>query len=153
MLVALARLHPQPLLRSQLGTLADIAWTSGTFRGYLSSLRTAGLIDEPDKQTVALSAAGADLMADQLGSGAPSVDELVEMWNRKLDAGARRMLGVLVEIYPDGITRVGLGERVGIEATSGTFRGYLSRLRINRLLREDSALIFAGEALFLGDRS
>ena len=75
------------------------------------------------------------------------------MWNRKLDAGARRMLRVLVDIYPDGIGRTELGERVEISATSGTFRGYLSRLRVNRLLDESGGLIRGGEALFLGERS
>jgi hypothetical protein len=150
MLVALARLHPTPLLRSQLGTLADVAWTSGTFRGYLSRLRVAQLIEEPDKNTVALSAQGVEMMGSDLGSGAPDVSELVEMWNRKLDAGARRMLAVLVSIYPEWISRADLGEQVGIEPTSGTFRGYLSRLRVNRLLEESSGSIRAGEALFIG---
>lgn len=150
MLVALARLHPTPLLRSQLGTLADVAWTSGTFRGYLSALRVAGLIEEPDKNTVALSPEGVAMMAGELGTGAPPVEDLVAMWNRKLDAGARRMLRVLVDIYPDGITRAELGERVEIAPTSGTFRGYLSKLRVNRLLDESTGVVRAGEALFLG---
>lgn len=150
MLASLARMHPTPLLRSQLGTLADVAWTSGTFRGYLSRLRTAGLIEEPDKNTVQLSAAGVDAMRHALGSGAPSVEELVEMWNRKLDAGARRMLRILVDVAPDGLSRAELGERAEVEPTSGTFRGYLSRLRVNRLIDESTGAIRAGEALFLG---
>lgn len=150
MLASLARMHPTPLLRSQLGTLADVAWTSGTFRGYLSRLRTAGLIEEPDKNTVALSGPGVDAMRDALGSGAPSVEELVEMWNRKLDAGARRMLRILVDVAPDGLSRAELGERAEVEPTSGTFRGYLSRLRVNRLIDESTGAIRAGEALFLG---
>lgn len=150
MLEALAQLHPTPLKRSQLGTLANVSWKSGTFRSYLSKLRISGLIEEPDKDTVALSAAGANMMASQLGSGAPSVGDLVEMWNRKLDAGARRMLALLVELYPDGLTRAELGERTEVSYTSGTFRSYLSKLRVNRLIAEEGGLVRAGEALFIG---
>jgi hypothetical protein len=150
MLVALARLHPTPLLRSQLGTLADVAWTSGTFRGYLSRLRTSGLIEEPDRNVVALSVAGVERMAGQLGTGAPSVEDLVDMWNRKLDAGARRMLRILVDRHPEWTARDLLGELAEIAHTSGTFRGYLSRLRVNRLIEEAGQDVRAGEALFLG---
>lgn len=80
------------------------------------------------------------------------IRELVEMWNRKLEAGARRMLQLLVEAYPNGFSRAELGEKAGIDATTGTFRGYLSRLRVNRLIDESTGVITAGEALFMGHR-
>lgn len=100
-----------------------------------------------------LAPAGQHLLADDLGSGAPSSDDLLEMWGRKLKAGARRMLAVLHEAYPSGLTRAELGERAGISHASGTFSDYLSMLRRNGLLDEgEPGQVRAGEALFLGDR-
>jgi hypothetical protein len=151
MLSALAQLHPTPLTRGQVATLSDISPTSGTFSDYLSAIRSAGLIVE-DGRTLALSDTGQAMVAGELGSGAPTSDELLEMWGRKLKAGARRMLGALHEAYPDGLTRAELGERSEISTTSGTFSDYLSALRRNGLLDEAGGLVRAGEALFLGGR-
>jgi hypothetical protein len=151
MLSALAMLHPTPLTRGQVATLSDISPTSGTFSDYLSAIRSAGYILE-EGRTIALSDAGQAIVAGELGGGAPSSGELLEMWGRKLKAGARRMLGVLHDVYPDGLTRAELGERAEISPTSGTFSDYLSMLRRNGLLDESGSVIRAGEALFLGER-
>jgi hypothetical protein len=149
MLSALAQLHPTPLTRSQVATLSDISPAGGTFSDYLSAIRSNGLIAE-ERGTIALTAAGEALVAGELGSGAPTPDELLEMWGRKLKAGARRMLAVLHEVYPDGVTRAELAERSEVSAAGGTFSDYLSSLRRNGLIDEQSGVIRAGEALFLG---
>lgn len=151
MLSALASLHPVMLTRTQMATLADIAPTSGTFTDYLSAIRSAGLIVEVG-QKLGLSAAGQGLVASELGRGAPSPSELVAMWGRKLKAGARRMLDVLRDVYPEGLTRTELGRAAEISPTSGTFTDYLSALRRLGLLDESNGDIRAGGALFLGAR-
>jgi hypothetical protein len=151
MLSALAQLHPTPLTRHQVATLSDLSPASGTFSDYLSSIRIAGLVVE-DGRTLALSDAGQAMVAGELGSGAPTSDVLLEMWGRKLKAGARRMLGALHDVYPGGLTRTELGERSEIVTTSGTFSDYLSALRRNGLLDEQGGILRAGAALFLGGR-
>lgn len=149
MLTSLAQLHPTPLTRTQLGTLADITPGSGTFSDYINSLKRAGLVVE-DNKLVSLTADGESEVAGELGSGAPSVAELQTMWSRKFKAGARRMLDELVEVYPDGLTREELGERTGITKGSGTFSDYLNSLKRNTVAEERNGEVFAGEALFIG---
>jgi hypothetical protein len=148
MLEALAQLHPNPLTRSQLGTLADVT-PGGTFSSYLSTLNRAGLIEEMTDKRVGLSSAGVELVGDRLGAGAPSPAELQVMWERKLKAGARRMLDHLMGVYPEGLDRAALGERADV-TPGGTFSSYLSSLRRNNLAEERSGVLYAGEALFLG---
>ena len=156
MLSALAQLHPPPLTRGQIATLSDISPTSGTFSDYLSAIRSAGYIVESrdgGENVIALSDAGRDLVTGELGAGAPTSDQLLEMWGRKLKAGARRMLDALHDVHPDGLTRSELGERAEISTTSGTFSDYLSMLRRNGLLDESQpGVVRAGAALFLGSR-
>jgi uncharacterized protein DUF87 len=151
MLSALAQLHPTPLTRSQIATLADVSPAGGTFSDYLSAIRSNGLILE-EHGTIALTAAGQELVAGELGTGAPTPEQLLELWGRKLKAGARRMLAVLHDVYPDGVTRAELAERAEVSAAGGTFSDYLSSLRRNGLIDESGGLIRAGAALFLGDR-
>ena len=60
------------------------------------------------------------------------------------------MLDLLVEVYPEGITRDELGERAGYSVSGGTFQSYLSSLRRNGLADVDGALVTASPSLFLG---
>jgi uncharacterized protein len=149
MLTALARLHPVPLTRVQVATLADVSPKSGTFSDYVSAIKRAGLVVE-GHGGLSLTGAGEEQLTDELGAGAPSVEELHAMWARKFKAGARRMLGVLVEAYPDGLTRDELAEAAEIARTSGTFSDYLSALKRNAVAEEREGEVFAGEALFIG---
>lgn len=150
MLRALALLHPEPLTRVQVGTLADITPKSGTFSDYLSTLKRGDLVLEEDG-ALQLTDRGVEEMAEHLGAGAPSPSELQEMWGRKLKAGARRMLDALMEIHPDGLTRAELAEASEITVGSGTFSDYLSSLRRNTLAEERGGVVYAGEALFIGE--
>jgi hypothetical protein len=151
MLSALAQLHPTALTRSQIATLADVSPAGGTFSDYLSAIRSNGLIIEVGS-LISLSPAGEELLTGELGTGAPSPEQLLDLWGRKLKAGARRMLAVLHNVYPDGVTRAELAERAEVSAAGGTFSDYLSSLRRNGLIDESGGLIRAGAALFLGDR-
>lgn len=150
MLGALAQLHPEPLSRNQVATLADVSPKSGTFSDYLSALRKSGLMEDSGDGRLMLTAAGIDHAGDAVGAGAPSPDVLAAMWGAKLKAGARRMLSELMAAHPDGITREELGERAEISVSSGTFSDYLSALNRNGLLEKRSGQLYAGEALFLG---
>lgn len=148
MLEALAQLHPTPLTRPQLGTLAEVS-LGGTFTSYLSSLNAGGLIESHPDGRIALSDYGAATMRDRLGSGAPSTDELVAMYGRKLKLGARRMLDILVDRYPEPIaSRAELAQLAEV-TLGGTFTSYLSSLRRNGLVDEAGAELRAGATLFM----
>src|SRR4051812_19327979 len=61
--------------------------------------------------------------------GAPqTTEELLAQWRSALKAGARQMLDLLVDAYPDGLSRAELAERSGYEITGGTFGTYLGTL-------------------------
>jgi hypothetical protein len=151
MLKMLARLHPEPLTRVQLGTLADITPTSGTFSDYINALKRVGYVDE-ERGVAFLTDAGLEEAADEVGGQVPSPEELAAMWSRKFKLGARRMLDELMRAYPDGLTRDDLAERTEITRSSGTFSDYINALKRNKVADEHGGLVYAGEALFLGAR-
>jgi predicted transcriptional regulator len=149
MLQALASLDPKPLSRSQVATLAGISPSSGTFTSYLSDLRGNGFINE-NGNGLAITETGIEFLAGDWPDAPSSTEALVSLWSSKLKAGARRMLDALVDIHPRGVSRSILGERAGIEPTSGTFTSYLSDLRRNGLIEEDQGQVAAADTLFIG---
>lgn len=153
-IIVLAR-YPQPLTRAELSTLAVVA-RGGTLSDYLSALRRAGLIDEPDGRVV-LSEAGrrvviGELSAQRTAELAPyTPDEVAALHLGKLKAGARRMLDVLMRAHPEGFTRSELSGLAGV-AKGGTLSDYLSNLRSKGLIEERGRgrRIYAGPTLYLG---
>jgi hypothetical protein len=105
-LAALARHHPMKVTRAQAGALSGFKVSGGTFQSYWSSLKTAGLIEETDGQ-VSVTVAG--LATAGVEPSAPaSAEEMLEVWRGALKAGARRTLDLLVEAYPQGLSRTEL---------------------------------------------
>jgi hypothetical protein len=147
MLSALARLHPTPLTREQLATLAGVQ-RGGTYSDYLRAIAEAGLVESVG-QLVSLTDAGVQAMTSELGSGAPTTAELVAMYAPKLKAGARRMLDLLIERYPDGYTRAELSEAADVQR-GGTYSDYLRSLLRVGLADDVGGVVRAGTDLFLG---
>jgi hypothetical protein len=148
MLEALAH-YPDGLTRQQVATLAGMRVTSGTFTSYLSTLRRADLIAEPNGH-IAISEAGLqELGRSERGEPLPP-DEVQAMWRSTLKAGARAMFDELLAVYPEAVTRQDLADRVEMSATSGTFTSYLSTLRRNGLLEDlPGGYVRASDNLFL----
>ena len=148
MLANLVAFHPRPLTRRQLGTLAMLRPTGGTFSSYLSDLRRNGLIDE---EADCLRPTEAGQRFDNRSQAAiQTTDELVDAYKRQLKAGARRMFDELLEAYPSGYSRSDLAERAGIEASGGTFSSYLSDLRRNGLIHEEpDGVVRVDDSLYL----
>lgn len=143
--------YGRPLDRSQLSTLAVVS-KGGTMSDYLSALRTIGLIEEPSGM-VQLTEAGMKYAADVLGINASfqpyTPEQVVALHERRLKAGARRMLDCLMRAHPDGFTRKELGGLASVSA-GGTLSDYLSSLRTRGLAEERSRRVFAGSVLYLG---
>jgi hypothetical protein len=147
MVMALGRMAPLRLSRTQWGTAAKMKPNSGTFATYLSELRAAGLIDQ--------NTAGFTLTPEgfaHIGGTPPpmTADELQRHYLTVLRRGAARMLQNLIDAYPDGIDRQHLAESSGLSSTSGTFATYLSDLRRNGLIETHGATIIAATVIVHG---
>jgi hypothetical protein len=106
--------------------------TGGTFQSYISSLRVAGYVVTEREDVVITETgfreSGVDPDAEPL-----TAEEVRAMWATKLKAGARRILDVLIEAYPNGVTKESIAQAVEMEPSGGTFQSYLSTLRVNGL--------------------
>jgi hypothetical protein len=143
MLRALASFHPKPLTKSQLGTLAIMKVTGGSFARYMSRLRTEHLVTS-DGGLVSLTAAG--LKAAGPVSKPESPRALLALWKGKLTGKARDMLDVLAaEGAP--LTKAALAARVDMDVGGGSFARYMSALRSNGLMVKTSGGFRAVESL------
>lgn len=125
MLVALAQ-RPNGLTNGQIGVRAGVSSKSGTFATYLARARSNGwVVDAGQIRRITDDGLAALGDFDPLPEG----PALADYWIRELGGGASRMLAALVEVYPEALTSVELGERAGISHGSGTFATYLARLR------------------------
>lgn len=142
-----ARHHPMKLTRSQLGTLAGFKITGGTFQTYFSQLKRLGFVEEQGRESW-ITDAGFDYLGE--APAAPmTTDEIRERWRTVLKAGARAMLDVLIDIYPDGIARPDLADAVEMTESGGTFQTYLATLRRNGLAEIEGQTVRASDTLFM----
>jgi hypothetical protein len=145
-LAVLARASPGGLTEAQWATLAGLKRSGGTWATYRSRLKAAGLIEQTGslwKATpLGIVAAGNTLAV------AETPEERIAMWKRAVGA-AGKLLDVLVDIHPSGMTKSELADACGIEASGGTFSTYLSRLSGNGLVERSGDYIKASDDLFL----
>lgn len=149
MLQVLAR-YGGKLSKRQLATLSDVNLSSGTFYGYLSSLRVRGLVTD-EREEVTLTSDGSVFIGEPIRSEPMTSGEIVATFSPKLKAGAKRMLELLVDAYPSNISKKELAEQAEVNIESGTFYGYLSSLRSNGLVEDDKGTARASPTLFLNE--
>lgn len=148
MLKALACRHPTALSRGQVATLAGISPRSSTFRNYMSMLRVQRYIHE-DHAGMHITEEGLGFLGDDIPAQPTTTEELVSLWSSKFTGKVNEMLRVLVDQYPNGMSKDQLGETVGISPASSTFRNYLSMLRSNELLgKTPEGDLMASDTLF-----
>jgi DNA-binding IclR family transcriptional regulator len=145
MLEALAGARDGRAKRTQLGMLAGFSAGGGTFAKYLSTLRSAGLV-EGDGSTLVITAEG----AARVGKTVRSINtaEVHSMWRAKLGGGPRKMLDALIGVWPHGLSKAELGEETGFEPSGGTFAKYLSTLSGLDLVERRGGTLVATDALF-----
>jgi hypothetical protein len=153
MLAVLGAHHPTPLTRQQLGVQSVVSHTGGTFTGYVSVLRQAGLVETPTGQVQLTDGGVAESSRGGRKPVAPTLQHLLSEWRRapRMKAGAVRMIEKLVESYPHFVQRDDLGKMSDVDASGGTFTGYLSVLRTNGLVEEERGKVKATDALFMGE--
>lgn len=148
MLNSLAFFHPDTLTKPQIGRLADLSSSTGTFATYLGALRRMKLVyDEPNTRTLGITDAGLALVKGHCTVSVPE-SERIDLWVSHLDGASKRMLQELCKEYPRALTREELGERVGISPSTGTFATYLGMLRSSELMTKRGEL--KAEPKFLG---
>lgn len=127
---ALAQAEGGTLTKNQLALRSGFAM-SGSFRTYLSSLRTKNCIEYVDI-SVQITDTGREILGDV--EPLPQGDALFEYWSRWLgvNSGPSRILQVL-DSNPSPHTAEELAAASGFEL-SGSFRTYLSKLRTLQLI-------------------
>lgn len=147
MLDVLVNHHPVKFTRPQWGTLAGVKYSGGTFKTYLGRLRARGLLDDDGvlygASDQAMRQYGDDVEPPQ------TAEEVQERWLKAVGPkAAGRLLAVLLDVHPDRVPRDQLAELCGLEASGGTFKTYLGRLRTNHLIVEYDEGIGVAAMLF-----
>jgi hypothetical protein len=72
---------------------------------------------------------------------------MVAMWRERLPAAAGRILGALIEVYPDALDREELAERTGLTASGGTFGAAAGIVRMYALAEPNGRGLRVSEVL------
>lgn len=117
---------PEGRTQKQLGVLAGYKVGGSSYRGGMAELRKRGYA----------SAAGVEpIVATPEGRAAASTEPLptgralYEHWLGELPKGARTVLAILYEAWPNGFTGTELAERAGYEPGGSSYRGAIAALR------------------------
>jgi hypothetical protein len=145
-LEVLARHFPMKFTRNQLATVSRFSPKGGTYGTYFGTLKRNGFIHEEAGQ-VNISQAGLSYLGE-FPRKPHTTEEIINMWRSALRAGERKMLDILVEFYPQSMSREYLGEKAGFTHSGGTFGTYLGSLRRNGLIETEDGQVRASDTLF-----
>jgi hypothetical protein len=116
-----------PASRPQVGMVAGMKHTGGHYANVVSSLRTAGAIDYGGAGLLQLTDSG---RAVAVAPDAPvTSDALQDMLLRQLTGSQRKIIEVVIESYPEELSREELADRSGMNAGGGHFANVVSSLR------------------------
>lgn len=113
--------------RGALASWCGIKATTGTFRNYLSDLRTRHLVTDMPGDKVKLTADGRDLAGTV--EVPANTRELLARSKQIFGNTPGRMLEFIHGQGAEGVARQAVAEHLGISHETGTFRNYLSELR------------------------
>ena len=111
----------------------------------LKALVDAGLITL-DRGAIAVTDAG------HAAAGEMPAEEAIERAMRGLSPRQRRIFDIVREVFPDGISREAIAERMGIHPRGGSFGEDLGRLRGRGLIDYQRGQARARDFLFVGVR-
>lgn len=143
-LIALAQ-RGKPSTKNQIGILAGYAITSGSFNNSLSKLRTSGYVEGGTHHGLVITAEGLSVLGHY--EPLPEGEELQRYWISELGKAESAILKVLIDNFPNEITKEQIAEACGYAVTSGSFNNSLSKLRTLELA-EGRREIKASESLF-----
>ncbi|MCK9568861.1 DUF87 domain-containing protein [Candidatus Pacearchaeota archaeon] len=125
-IAALERFGISPATRETVAIHAGYASGGGAYNNLISSLRSGGFIDYVSGG-LALTQAG-QAVADPDGY-MPHTSNLSRFWLSKVGNSKAKLLRVLIDYYPEAITRAKLAEYVEAAAGGGAFANKLSALK------------------------
>lgn len=136
--------------KTQVALWAAVSPKSSGLANNLGALRTAGLIDYPAPNHVALTAEGRALTgpAEQVVTD----DQLHHKVQSLVTPARWRILAALIEVYPDSLPKDALAEAAGVSAASSGYANNLGALRSLGLLDYPMpGYVAATEVLFLAE--
>lgn len=146
LLETLASRYPMKFTKSQMALLVGFKPSGGTFSSYLSNLRTGGYMTE-ENGLFSASERGIDYLGGEIPQP-KSPEESRAQWRAALRPGAQNMFDIIMDIYPNSITKEELGEKCGFLPSGGTFSSYLSNMRTNGMIVTDKNNIRASDDMF-----
>jgi hypothetical protein len=114
-----------PRTKRQLALQAGYAESGGGFNNPLGAIRSAGYVDPPKGEPIAITEAGLEALGPY--EPLPMGQDLLEHWLATLPGAAKKILTALVEHGAMG--KVELAAATGYEPTGGGFNNPLGRLR------------------------
>lgn len=119
---------PRPMVASWCG----IKPTTGTFKNYLSELRTGGYIQDANGDELLITDAGREAVPP---IEAPATTEAMLERAASIFGGTpAKILRIIHSAYPHEVAREDIAEQLQISADTGTFKNYLSELRVTGLI-------------------
>lgn len=144
----LESVHVRPARREQMALVAKVSSASSGFEKNVSTIRTAGLITYPAGGMVELTDEGRAIA--NLPDQAPTTEELQAAIYARLSRPQAALLRVVVETYPNGLTRGELAAGAGQSVLSSGFEKNVSTLRSLGLIDyPDRGHVRAADVLFL----
>lgn len=146
-ILAVLAQYPNGRNLRQIGLLSGYASGGGSFRTYMSKLRTAGYVEQnPGQDMYRITPEGLEALGsyEPLPTGAG----LQSYWLNQLGAGPRAILSSLINAYPGELSMEDIGQATGYAHNGGSFRTYLSKLRTLELVESMGGNLRAAAELF-----
>jgi len=116
-----------PANKTQLALLSEASPSSSAYTNNLGALRRQGLIDYPGPALAALTAAGR--AQAQAPERPPTTEDLQREILNRLRGKRAAILRVLIDLYPESVSKDDLAERSGASPTSSAYTNNLGALR------------------------
>jgi len=137
--------------KTQTALFAGLSPTAGHTGNMLGGLRTLGLIDYPEPGRVQLTDAGRAEASPQRAPQTP--EEMHTLLFGKLAAAQRKILTVLIESYPEQMSKEECAVRAGLSPTAGHTGNMFGNLRTLGVIRYPAqGYVVAEPVLFLESR-
>jgi hypothetical protein len=129
--------YPDGRSRRQLALLTGYKESGGRFGNLLSALRSRGLV-VGGRENLAITATGLEVLGEW--EPLPTGPQLGRYWLDKLPPSEAKVLGALLEVWPEAMAKAELAAAAGYEPSGGRFGNICSRLRTLGLIEGSGEL-------------
>lgn len=148
LLCLLAERHPDRLTRSQLALAAGMTTSGGAFQAHVSLLKKAEWVEEDLGNRLTVTRAGFVKVGVDPDQIQPHThEEMLAFWKPRLGDTAE-ILDLLIEAYPNWMTRQEVADRIGMTASGGAFQAKVAVLLRNELAERQGEAVRAHAKLW-----